>query len=141
MGPGGWANANLRTQLHKIIQRAGLTPWPKAFQNLRFTRETELAETFPIHVVTKWLGNSPKIAIKHYLQVTEDHFAKALEAAQNPAQLGAKTVQKAAQQGAASSTQGLATDPGKTDKNTVFPGISGDCQVAETGLEPVTPGL
>ncbi len=84
MGPGGWANANLRTQLHKIIQRAGLTPWPKAFQNLRFTRETELAETFPIHVVTKWLGNSPKIAIKHYLQVTEDHFAKALEAAQNP---------------------------------------------------------
>jgi len=47
------------------------------FQNLRSTRETELAETFPIHVVTAWLGNSPEIARKHYLQVTNEHFVRA----------------------------------------------------------------
>jgi hypothetical protein len=35
------ATQNLRTQLHRIIRRAGLTPWPKPFQNLRSTRETE----------------------------------------------------------------------------------------------------
>ncbi|HLQ44384.1 MAG TPA: hypothetical protein VK137_06635, partial [Planctomycetaceae bacterium] len=76
-------NANLRTQLLRIIRRAGLTAWPKLFQNLRSTRETELAESFPIHVVTAWMGNSQLVATKHYLQVTDDHFAKA---AQIPAQ-------------------------------------------------------
>jgi hypothetical protein len=53
---------NLRTQMEKIIRRAGLKPWPKLFQNLRATRETELAETFPMHVVCEWIGNSAAIA-------------------------------------------------------------------------------
>ncbi len=56
--------------------------WPRLFQNLRASRETELAEQFPIHVVAEWLGNSPKIALPHYTQVTEEHYRKA---AQNPA--------------------------------------------------------
>ena len=64
---------NLRTQLIKIIQRAGLEPWPKLFQNLRSTRQTELEEVFPSHVVCAWIGNSQKVAAKHYLQVTGDH--------------------------------------------------------------------
>ena len=34
-------NANLRTQLIRIIKRAGLVPWEKPFQNLRSTREKE----------------------------------------------------------------------------------------------------
>ncbi|MFM9961548.1 MAG: tyrosine-type recombinase/integrase [Planctomycetaceae bacterium] len=46
-------NANLRTQLLRIIAKAGVTPWPKLFQNLRSTRETELTETFPLHVVSR----------------------------------------------------------------------------------------
>jgi hypothetical protein len=50
-------NANLRTQMKKIINRAGLKPWPKLFQNLRSTRETELAEIYPLHVVCAWIGN------------------------------------------------------------------------------------
>lgn len=70
-------NTNLRTQLLRIINRAGLKPWPKLFQNLRSTRETELAESFPIHVVTAWLGNSQLVATKHYLQVTDAHFEEA----------------------------------------------------------------
>jgi integrase len=37
------ANSNLRTQLERIIAKAGLTAWPKIFQNLRSTRQTELA--------------------------------------------------------------------------------------------------
>ena len=81
------SNANLRTQLHRIIVRAGLTPWPKTFQNLRSTCETELAERFPIHVACKWLGNSTQVANKHYLQTTDEHFARAVqEAAHFPAQ-------------------------------------------------------
>lgn len=71
------SNTNLRTQLLRIIRKAGVPPWPKPFQNMRATRETELCQMFPLHVVCAWLGNSSTIAAKHYLQVTEEHFAKA----------------------------------------------------------------
>jgi integrase len=70
-------NQNLRTQLGRIIQKAGLTPWPKPFQNLRSTRETELMEHYPAHVVCAWIGNSEAVARKHYLQVTDPHFERA----------------------------------------------------------------
>src|SRR5262249_59078772 len=62
-----------------IVRHAGLKPWPRLNQNLRSPRETELAETFPIHVVAEWLGNSPKTALAHYTQVTEEHYRKALQ--------------------------------------------------------------
>ena len=71
--------SNLRTQAQRIIKKAGLKPWGKLFQNLRSTRETELVEKFPDHVVTGWLGNSPDIARKHYLQTHEEHFQRAVE--------------------------------------------------------------
>jgi integrase len=74
---------NLRTQLMRILKRAGVHPWPKLWQNLRATRQTELEQQWPTYVVCAWLGNSPKIAQRHYLQVTDEHFQKA---AQNPAQ-------------------------------------------------------
>ena len=81
------ANINLRTQLTRICGRAGVKTWPRLFQNLRASRETELAETFPIHVVAEWLGNSPKTALAHYTQTTEEHFRLA---AHNPAQQAAE---------------------------------------------------
>jgi integrase len=71
------SNANLRTQLQRIIRKAGLVPWMKPFQNCRSTRETELAETFPAHVVCMWIGNSQAVAKKHYFQTTEEHFRQA----------------------------------------------------------------
>jgi integrase len=80
-------NINLRVRLERIIYRAGLIPWPRLFQNLRSSRETELTERFPVHVVCQWIGNSVPVAAKHYLQVTDDHFEQALQqAAQIPAQ-------------------------------------------------------
>ncbi len=82
-GPKGWSNTNLRTTFQKIICRAGLETWPRLFHNLRASRETELVETFPVQVVTDWLGNTPTVAMQHYLMTTDDHFARA---AHNPAQ-------------------------------------------------------
>ena len=52
------ANSNLRTQLKRIIRKAGLKPWPKLFHNLRSSRQTELAQSYPLHVVCEWIGNS-----------------------------------------------------------------------------------
>jgi len=83
-------NSNLRTQLTRIIHRAGLATWPKLFQNMRASRATELAQVFPAHVVASWLGHSQIIGAKHYLQVRDEDFLRAAKApekcAQNPAQ-------------------------------------------------------
>jgi integrase len=90
------SNTNLRTQLQRIIRRAGLTSWPKLWQNLRSTRETELAESFPIHVVCAWIGNSQKVAAKHYLQVRDTDFEKASTLLEGGAKSGALSADKTA---------------------------------------------
>ncbi len=84
-------NVNLRTQLSRIIERAGLKIWPKLWQNLRSTRQTELAETFPAHVICEWIGNSEAVARRHYLQVTDAHYERALGTSVEKS--GAKMVQ------------------------------------------------
>jgi integrase len=81
------AGVNLRTQLMRILRRAGLKPWPRLFQNLRSSRETELAAVEPLHCVVAWLGNSARVAAAHYLQVTP---ADVKRAAQTPAQSAAE---------------------------------------------------
>lgn len=68
---------NLRTQLLRILDQAGVEPWPKLFHNLRASRQTELTEIYPEHVVNTWLGNSLSVARKNYLQVTDQHYAAA----------------------------------------------------------------
>jgi len=77
-GKAGWRNISLRSAFLRILQRAGLSPWPRLFHNLRSSRQTELAEQFPSHVVCDWLGNSESIAVRHYLQTTGEHFQRAL---------------------------------------------------------------
>ena len=109
------ANANLRTQFNRIINRAAdldsllngpseIKPWPRLFQNLRATRQTELAHEFPLHVVCAWIGNSQAVAKEHYLQVTDADFAKAAgseKAPQKAQQKGAETSGKERQRGTA----------------------------------------
>ncbi len=137
-------SVNLRTQLERIIKRAALKPWPKLFHNLRATRETELAEDFPLHVVCSWIGNSQPIAAKHYLQVTDEHFERAIgdgeagKAAQNPAQQPPANTREASQ------------EPDVKMKNPAncgaFQEIAVGCDdpninlLPPRGLEPLTPG-
>lgn len=65
--------------MHRIIRRAGLKPWKRVFQNMRSTPETELAEQFAMHVVNRWIGNTESVAVQHYLQVTNEHFDRAIK--------------------------------------------------------------
>lgn len=74
---------NLRTVFEKILKRANVDPWERLFQNLRASRETELAKLYPLHLVTAWLGNTPKVAMESYLLSQDADFEKA---AQIPAQ-------------------------------------------------------
>ena len=71
------AAVNLRTQFTKIIKRAGHVPWPRLFQNLRASRETELMAKYPAKDVASWLGNTVAVAMKHYAMQTEDAFRRA----------------------------------------------------------------
>lgn len=93
-GPTGWKNCNLRTSFEKLVRRAGLESWPRLFHNRRSSRETELLETFPVHVIAGWMGHDAKVSLKHYAQMTEDHF----ERANSGAESGALVAQNRAQQ-------------------------------------------
>ncbi len=87
-------DSNYSVLLNKLVKRAGLPTWPKPWHNLRSSRETELVEQYPEHVVCKWIGNSPRVAKKHYLQVTDEHFEKAVQkAVQQPAEMARKASQ------------------------------------------------
>ncbi|QEL14116.1 tyrosine-type recombinase/integrase [Limnoglobus roseus] len=84
-GPNGWKNCNLRTSFEKFVKRAGLELWPRLFHNLRSSRETELLEEFPTHVVARWMGHDPNVSLKHYAQTTEQHFERAASGAKSGA--------------------------------------------------------
>mgnify|MGYP006275874575 CR=1 FL=1 len=68
---------NLRSQLGRILERAGIVQWEKLFVNLRASARTDLEEIFPGHVCNAWLGHSTRVAERHYLQTTESHWEKA----------------------------------------------------------------
>lgn len=127
------SNTNLRTQLIRIIERAGLKPWPKLFQNPRASRERELANQFPAHVVTAWIGHTERIATKHYLQVTDEHYAKA---AQKPAQQLRAPVRTDKQMSPARQDDPPVLPDFVTDRERVY-----TCPVGPEGFEPPTKGL
>ena len=56
------------------FKRAGLEPWPKLFQNLRASRESELLATYPAKDVVAWLGNSVEVALNHYAMTSDEQF-------------------------------------------------------------------
>ena len=118
--PGGWKNCNLRTTFLKIIRRAGVKPWPRLFQNLRASCETDLMASHPIHAVTAWIGNSPTVAMKHYLQVLDADFDKA---SRGGAESGAVVVQNAVQSPTATQRHG------STPKREPLENV-GDCQLS-----------
>jgi len=145
------ANCNLRTQLLRIIRRAGLTPWPRLFHNLRASRQTELAATYPAHVVAGWMGNSERVAAAHYLSIRDSDFAHAC-AAPTPeadkisgAKSGALPAQNAAQQAIAANCPDRNTraqTPRKQGSNAdpaTHAAFLKTSQVAPVGVEPTRP--
>jgi integrase len=134
---------NLRTQLNRILGKAGVSPWPRLFHNLRASRETELAAEFPMHVVCAWIGNSERIAVKHYLQVTDDYFDRANgSAAKSDAVNAENALQNPVQQPAARPRTGPQDGPNSQQgcdfvrvDAISFDDVRGD-QVTLTGFEP-----
>jgi len=136
------AACNLRTQLGRIIRKAGLNVWPKPWHNMRASRQTELCEEYPIHVVCAWLGNTRAVAQEHYLQVTDAHFAKAVK---EPEPALSSAAQNEAQ--SASETAGNDRKAGKTtnEKRSCLPSVSErythvpNFGLTPSGFEPESP--
>jgi hypothetical protein len=128
-------NSNLRTGLTRIAAKAGVQMWPKPFQNMRSTRETELASEYPQHVACRWIGNSQSVAAKHYLQLTDEHFAKATAGANG-------APQNAPHHANIPSTTELPATSEDVPKTPDFLGphdsaaLDVTCQFAQQGLEP-----
>ena len=76
--------SNLRTTMKKIIGRAGHEQWPKLFQNLRASRETELLAIYPAKDVTGWIGNGIAVAMKHYAMARAETFEAAAATPSGP---------------------------------------------------------
>jgi len=113
---------NFWSHLSRLITRAGLTAWPRLWHNMRSSRQTELIEAFPSHVVCAWIGNSKAVADEHYLQVTDDHFARALQGPESARK--SKAAHKAAQYGEESGGMGGNAENPAREKTPVFHGYS-----------------
>ena len=88
--------------------------------------QTESQETYPVHVGCAWMGNSPKVAQKHHLQVTDERFEKTQ---QQPVANPEKSQQCC--------SNPKERNPGKHWK----PAFYGVSRIAAEGFEPPTRGL
>ncbi len=93
---GNWVGCNLRTQLARLMRRAGVL-WKRPFRVLRSSCVTDWAREHPVHCVAAWAGHTVPVAGRHYLTVTDADFARATGGAKS----GAPAAQKEAQQASA----------------------------------------
>ncbi len=61
----------------RIVEKAGVNPWPKFFNSLRASCETDLVDQYGIRRACQWIGNSVKVAEKNYLLVKGTDFIEA----------------------------------------------------------------
>jgi len=97
---------NPHTQLLRLIRRAGLAPWPRAWHNMRASRQTELASEYPLHTVCAWIGNSVAVADRHYLTIGAGDWARATGDAEAPEPADAQADDDGAEGGAKCGAQG-----------------------------------
>jgi len=138
-------NGNLSTQLRRILWKAGVDPWPRLFQNLRASCDTDLAARFPAHVCARWLGHTPQIAAKHYLQVRDSDFEAA---AGERAALGARAAFSGGSEAARIPARAVqfrtvqdGSEKDEKPENPLKVEIFEDLdkyEMGDTGLEPVT---
>ena len=74
---GGIGVSNVWRDFQMITKRAGVEPWSRWCHTLRKNCETDWANEFPIHVVAEWLGNSPEVAMRHYVRAEDAHYREA----------------------------------------------------------------
>lgn len=64
--------------LRKILQKAGITPWPRLIQNLRASATMDITRCCKPSDESEWLGHSALVSLQHYQRSTQDAFNAAL---------------------------------------------------------------
>ncbi len=126
---------NLRTTFDKIVTRAGVQPWPKPLHNLRASCAMDWAERFPAHVAASWLGHSPLIAARHYLQTRDAHFDLAVGA---PAAHNAAHSKRAGDCTTMQDALATSQKPRELHDPATSCTSTHSTSMGDTGLEPVT---
>ena len=129
--------ANINPQMRRIVERAGVVPWPKIFTNLRSSRETELLDWSPQHVVNDVMGHSRQVASEHYQQTRPEHL-------QAIADLHFGGSPRGAESGAAARgtprhvAAGFASFQPEINENGHSPCVANGRRMTPTGFEPVS---
>jgi integrase len=61
-----------RSAMLTAITAAGMKPWKKLFHNLRASACTDFQSQYPHYACNAWFGHSQRVALQHYLMVTDD---------------------------------------------------------------------
>jgi hypothetical protein len=122
----GWKAVTLGTGFAKILKRAGITPWPRLFHNMRASCQTDLEQRFPTYVVCAGLGNSESVAKARDLQVLPEHYRSA--------------PQSALQSPPVSEVPGRTSPPQTNEKPRVSAGSSSS-RLGDEGFEPPASSL
>jgi len=132
------SNCNLDKPFKVILHKAGIVPWPKLFQNMRASCETEwLNEGHPAHVVAAMIGHSVKVQRASYAQITDGHFDAFNSVAKSGALCGAedsRNEEKAPT--VAHSVARLKTN--ENAENQCFSYSKRSVKLPEAGLEPTS---
>lgn len=75
------SSVNLRSRFQRMLTKAGVTPWPRLFQNLRASFATDLVERFPSHVAAAWCGHTVATQQSAYMIQRDAHFKAATQGA------------------------------------------------------------
>ena len=70
-------HSNAATTAAKMVKAAGFASWPKFWNSLRASRETDLMDTEGLRKACAWIGNSPAVAMKHYALTRGQDFIDA----------------------------------------------------------------
>ncbi len=149
---------NRHRQFPKIIEKAGMEPWPDLFQTLRRSCETHMSTMAPQHAVSAWIGHSEEVSRRHYLQMTDGFFemvnqpvltdplsSGAAKSAAESAAVNPGTVSQAEADSPLDGAGHLNGGIKKPDNCRVFPSVTMSCyentQAPPVGLEPTTNGL
>jgi integrase len=120
----GVSNVGLRIRLTKTLGRLGIRTWPRLFQNLRASWETDCLKLWPAET-PKWAGHSHLVSQRSYHMQTDDSFRAA--AAPPPAQFAAN---RSSGQGVGDSTSGSVTHAGQSayiGASGILPGLKPAC--------------
>lgn len=116
----------LRRAVERAIVRAGVTAWPKTFQQLRASFATDCVRVLPANAAALTLGHSAHVAAQHYWTADATDVASAANALRNITE---------------SSRTAFPAAPSKSPQvvnRTALCGTSRNSSMGVTGLEPVT---